>query len=168
MVKYTKERLLKHQMVVQVSDCESHIKNGCKLQEDSAIHKAYISRVFTHTTHEELQLLDKELIRQSKWRIEEVQDSQVFKLCFENIVQVKRLVDTIKYAGPIIAMSDNTKLKERLGFSSLYGCIVETAANIFELHKKLLDIAAHLKLPIPGFGADGTSAEFNAQNQLCK
>ncbi|CAG8794298.1 12322_t:CDS:2, partial [Dentiscutata erythropus] len=38
--------------------------------------------------------------------------------------QVKRLVDTIKYTGPIIVMSDNTKLKERLGFSSLYSCIV--------------------------------------------
>ncbi|CAG8855204.1 9611_t:CDS:2, partial [Gigaspora margarita] len=46
------------------------------------------------------------------------------ELCFENIVQVKRLVDMIKYTGPIIAMSDNTKLKERLRFSSLYGCIV--------------------------------------------
>ncbi|CAG8840103.1 37798_t:CDS:2, partial [Gigaspora margarita] len=46
------------------------------------------------------------------------------ELCFENIAQVKRLVDTIKYTGPIIAMSNNTKLKERLGFSFLYSCIV--------------------------------------------
>ncbi|CAG8559008.1 22567_t:CDS:2, partial [Gigaspora rosea] len=46
------------------------------------------------------------------------------ELCLKNIVQVKRLVDTIKYTGPIIAMSDNTKLKERLEFSSLYGYIV--------------------------------------------
>ncbi|CAG8855540.1 27273_t:CDS:2, partial [Gigaspora margarita] len=46
------------------------------------------------------------------------------ELCFENVAQVKRLVDTIKYTGPIIAMSDNTKIKERLGFSSLFGCIV--------------------------------------------
>ncbi|CAG8840102.1 37797_t:CDS:1 [Gigaspora margarita] len=102
MVKYTKECLLKHQIVGHISDyglyttckyekvvrlkqaydetyIESHIKNGCKLQEgvvsilnffstipkenkpvikwfscnglDNAIHKAYISRVFTHTTH---------------------------------------------------------------------------------------------------------------------
>ncbi|CAG8774700.1 45195_t:CDS:2, partial [Gigaspora margarita] len=249
MVKYTKERLLKHQMVVQVSNCESHIKNGCKLQEgvvsilnffstipkentsvmkwfscnglDSAIHKAYISCVFIHTTHggaprrdiiardlfltkfpfdkpvkyknlskEELQLLDKELIqigpkggfnnkkvfeglcqvmaqvadrKQHKKGLQNqfsdflvilaslspqaynifrqnfagraIQNIRLHRkyspfalhnpeLCFENIVQVKRLVDTIKYAGPIIAISDNTKLKERLGFSFLYGYIV--------------------------------------------
>ncbi|CAG8739242.1 9490_t:CDS:2, partial [Gigaspora rosea] len=37
----------------------------------------------------------------------------------------------------------------------------ETATSIFELHKKLLDIAAHLQLKILGFGADGASAEFN-------
>ncbi|CAG8851332.1 18695_t:CDS:1, partial [Gigaspora margarita] len=36
----------------------------------------------------------------------------------------KRLADTIKYTGPIIAMSDNTKIKKRLGFSSLFGCVV--------------------------------------------
>ncbi|CAG8785689.1 15901_t:CDS:2 [Cetraspora pellucida] len=129
------------------------------------------------------------------------------ELCYENVVHVKRLVNTIKYTGPIIAMSDNTKLKERLGFSFLYGCIVgstlstestrvssyediyqiidtikshnaiasqipfskfspcviamiankgkEIAANIFELYKKLLDMAAHLQLSILGFGADG-------------
>ncbi|CAG8602206.1 26999_t:CDS:2 [Dentiscutata erythropus] len=46
------------------------------------------------------------------------------ELCFENIALVKRLVNTIEYAGPIIAMSDNTKIKERLGFSSIFGCIV--------------------------------------------
>ncbi|CAG8717288.1 37789_t:CDS:2 [Gigaspora margarita] len=46
------------------------------------------------------------------------------ELCFENVAQVKRLADTIKYTGPIIALSDNTKIKERLGFSSLLGCVV--------------------------------------------
>ncbi|CAG8838223.1 26758_t:CDS:2, partial [Gigaspora margarita] len=39
-------------------------------------------------------------------------------------IQNIRLVDTIKYAGPIIAMSDNTKIKERLEYSSIFGCIV--------------------------------------------
>ncbi|CAG8833038.1 45888_t:CDS:2, partial [Gigaspora margarita] len=52
--------------------------------------------------------------------------------CFENVVQVKRLVDTLNYTSTIIAMSDNTKLKERLGFSSLYGCIV---GSIFLIEK---------------------------------
>ncbi|CAG8802160.1 23515_t:CDS:2 [Gigaspora margarita] len=38
---------------------------------------------------------------------------------------IKKLADTIKYDSPIIAMSDNTKIKKRLGFSSLFGCIVD-------------------------------------------
>ncbi|CAG8555639.1 2763_t:CDS:2, partial [Scutellospora calospora] len=92
-------------------------------------------------------------------------------------------------------MSDNTKIKERLRFSSFFSCIVsstlstestkisllkfplyviaiianqekEIATSIFELHRKLLDIAAQLQLKILRFGADSTSAEFNAQNQL--
>ena len=33
-------------------------------------------------------------------------------------------MDLLKYNGLVIAMSDNTKLKERLGYSSLLGCIV--------------------------------------------
>ena len=33
-------------------------------------------------------------------------------------------MDLLKYNGPVIAISDNTKLKERLGYSSLLGCIV--------------------------------------------
>src|SRR5437764_1897103 len=51
-------------------------------------------------------------------------DSKKYNLCFENVAQVKRLVDKFNYSGPIIAMSDNTKLKEHLGYSSLLGCIV--------------------------------------------
>ena len=33
-------------------------------------------------------------------------------------------MDLLKYNGPVIAMSNNTKLKERLRYSSLLGCIV--------------------------------------------
>ncbi|CAG8470542.1 8794_t:CDS:2 [Dentiscutata erythropus] len=140
------------------------------------------------------------------------------ELCFENIARVKRLVDTIEYASPIIAVSDNTKIKKRLGYSSIFSCIVgsvlstestkvsiyedvyqivdiikshntiasqiplpkfppriiamianqgkKMTINIFQLHKKLLDMAAQLQLKILGFSADGASAEFNVQNQL--
>ena len=31
-------------------------------------------------------------------------------LCYENVVWVKRLIDTINYNGPICAMTDNTKI----------------------------------------------------------
>ncbi|CAG8722760.1 1734_t:CDS:2, partial [Dentiscutata erythropus] len=102
------------------------------------------------------------------------------ELYFENVAQVKRLADTIKYTGSIIAMANNTKIKEKLKFSLLLGCIIgstlstelirisiskfppcviviiankgkETATCIFKLYKKLLDIAANLQLKILGF-----------------
>ncbi|CAG8516690.1 6542_t:CDS:2, partial [Scutellospora calospora] len=61
-------------------------------------------------------------------------------------------------------MSDNNKLKERLGFLSLYSYIV--GLTLLTESTRLFDIAAHLQLPILGFGTDRASAEFNVQNQL--
>ena len=45
-------------------------------------------------------------------------------LCYENVARFKRLIDAIKYNGPIAAMTDNTKLKPCLRYSSQLGCIV--------------------------------------------
>ncbi|RHZ83152.1 hypothetical protein Glove_99g217 [Diversispora epigaea] len=45
-------------------------------------------------------------------------------LCFENVIRFKRFLDKINYKGPIAAMSDNTKLKPSLRYSSQLGCIV--------------------------------------------
>ncbi|RHZ80535.1 hypothetical protein Glove_134g157 [Diversispora epigaea] len=45
-------------------------------------------------------------------------------LCFENVVRFKRFLDKINYKGPIVTMSDNTKLKPSLRYSSQLGCIV--------------------------------------------
>jgi hypothetical protein len=59
-------------------------------------------------------------------------------LCFENVARFKRLIDTIQYDGPISAMTDNTKLRSRLKYSSTFGCIIgsilpkeETHINIY-------------------------------------
>ncbi|CAG8831222.1 32620_t:CDS:2, partial [Gigaspora margarita] len=41
----------------------------------------------------------------------------------------KWLADTIKYTSPIIAISDNTKIKKRLGFFSLLGYIVSSTLS---------------------------------------
>ncbi|CAG8791340.1 4603_t:CDS:2, partial [Gigaspora margarita] len=183
---------------------------------NNSVHKAYISHVITHTTHGGVELLDEELIRQSKWKIEglairsvlceqyttcsshlydhckELQNDQIFKddkglqnlkysdqfsdflvilaslspraynifrqnfagraiqnispdLCFENVVQVKRLVDTLNYTSLIIAISNNTKLKERLGFSSLYSCIVGSTLSI-EKTKSYNAIASQVRV----------------------
>ncbi|CAG8823795.1 631_t:CDS:1, partial [Dentiscutata erythropus] len=45
-------------------------------------------------------------------------------ICFENMAQFKRLADSMNYNGPIIAMTDNTKLHPRLGYSTNLGYIV--------------------------------------------
>jgi len=45
-------------------------------------------------------------------------------LCFENVARFKRFLDKINYKGPIAAMSDNTKLKSSLRYSSQLGCII--------------------------------------------
>jgi hypothetical protein len=45
-------------------------------------------------------------------------------LCFENVARFKRFLDSVGYNGPIAAMSDNTKLRPRLRYSSQMGCII--------------------------------------------
>jgi hypothetical protein len=59
-------------------------------------------------------------------------------LCYENVARFKRLIDSIQYDGPIVAMTDNTKLKPRLRYSPMLGCIVgsiiskeETKINVY-------------------------------------
>jgi hypothetical protein len=46
------------------------------------------------------------------------------ELCFENVARFKLLIDTINYDSPIASMTDNTKLKERLRYSPILGCII--------------------------------------------
>ncbi|RHZ55112.1 hypothetical protein Glove_420g91 [Diversispora epigaea] len=50
-------------------------------------------------------------------------------LCFENVVRFKRFLDSINYTGPIAVMSDNTKLKPRLRYSSQLGCIISSTLS---------------------------------------
>ncbi|POG77253.1 hypothetical protein GLOIN_2v1747656 [Rhizophagus irregularis DAOM 181602=DAOM 197198] len=53
-------------------------------------------------------------------------------LCFENVARFKRFLDSIGYDGPIAAMSDNTKLKPRLRYSSQMGCIIGSTFSVNE------------------------------------
>jgi hypothetical protein len=39
------------------------------------------------------------------------------------------LIDTLRYDGPITAMTDNTKLKPGLHYSSQFGCIIGSTLN---------------------------------------
>ena len=45
-------------------------------------------------------------------------------MCYENVARFKRFLDTLKYGSPIVAMTDNTKLKPGLQYSAQFGCIV--------------------------------------------
>ncbi|RHZ57144.1 hypothetical protein Glove_393g20 [Diversispora epigaea] len=91
-------------------------------------------------------------------------------LCFENVARFKRFLDKINYKGPIAAMSDNTKLKPSLRYSSQLGCIIgstlsqeETKINaysdipkVIQLIKDKNEIANYvcvyiLQVPLPKF-----------------
>ncbi|CAG8855526.1 42995_t:CDS:1, partial [Gigaspora margarita] len=50
-------------------------------------------------------------------------------LCYENVVCFKRLLDTLYYNGPVVVMTDCTKLKARLQYPSSLGCIVGSTLN---------------------------------------
>ena len=60
-------------------------------------------------------------------------------MCYENVARFKRLLDTLKYDGPVVAMTDNTKLKPGLQYSAQFGCIIgsslqqeETQVNSYD------------------------------------
>ncbi|CAG8472868.1 12759_t:CDS:10, partial [Racocetra persica] len=46
------------------------------------------------------------------------------KPVFKDLTWFKRFLDSIRYDGPIVAMTDNTKLKPYLRYSSRMGCII--------------------------------------------
>jgi hypothetical protein len=55
------------------------------------------------------------------------------------MMRFKRFADSLNYNGPVAAMTDNTKLKERLSYSASLGCIIgstlptlETKASNYE------------------------------------
>ncbi|CAG8795336.1 10774_t:CDS:2, partial [Gigaspora margarita] len=76
---------------------------------------------------------------------------QTYNIFQQNLAgpRVKQLADTIKYTGPIIAMSDNTKIKERLGFFFLLGCIVvltlSTELTRVFTHKDIYQVVETIK-----------------------
>ncbi|CAG8826962.1 1769_t:CDS:1, partial [Gigaspora rosea] len=46
-----------------------------------------------------------------------------------NVAQFKRFLNAVHYKGPVVAMTDCTKLKAGLQYSSNLGCIVGTTLN---------------------------------------
>ena len=58
-------------------------------------------------------------------------------ICLENIACFKRLADSMNYKGPVIAMTDNTKVYPCLGYFANLGCII---GFVFHLTKQWLMI----------------------------
>ena len=48
------------------------------------------------------------------------------------MVRFKRFADSLNYNGPVVVMTDNTKLKEHLSYSSTLGCIIGSILPISE------------------------------------
>ncbi|POG69476.1 hypothetical protein GLOIN_2v1427013, partial [Rhizophagus irregularis DAOM 181602=DAOM 197198] len=91
-------------------------------------------------------------------------------LCFENVARFKQLIDSIQYNGPVVVMTDNTKLKSRLRYSPTFGCIIgsvfpveETKINVYADIPNIIskiknekaiakDVRAYmLQIPLPKF-----------------
>lgn len=62
-------------------------------------------------------------------------------LCFENVARFKRLADSIQYNGPVVAMTDNTKLKSRLRYSPTFGCVI---GSVFPIEETKIDVYADI------------------------
>ena len=69
------------------------------------------------------------------------------ELCYENMIRFKRFADSLNYNGPIMTMTNNTKLKEYLSYSVTLGCIIklilptsETKASNYEEIIAIIDM----------------------------
>ncbi|RIA84771.1 hypothetical protein C1645_831811 [Glomus cerebriforme] len=54
------------------------------------------------------------------------------EICYENMVRFKRFADSLNYNGPVAVMTDNTKLKERLSYSTTLGCVIVSTLSTLE------------------------------------
>ncbi|GBC08460.1 hypothetical protein RclHR1_08130003 [Rhizophagus clarus] len=71
-------------------------------------------------------------------------------LCYENVARFKRLLDVLNYKGPVAAMTDCTKLKAGLQYSSKLGCIVRSTLNHNDCKIKTYD-DIYDKVSLPKF-----------------
>src|SRR3954471_19782946 len=70
-------------------------------------------------------------------------------LCYENVAQFKRLLDALHYKGPVVAMTDCTKLKAGLQYSLNLGCIVGSTLDrdncMIETYDDIYDKVSNIK-----------------------
>ena len=65
------------------------------------------------------------------------------------MLQFKRFADSLNYNGPVAAMTDNTKLAERLSYSTTLGYIIRSTLSISETkvlnYKEVITIIDKIK-----------------------
>lgn len=70
-------------------------------------------------------------------------------LCYENVAQFKRLLDALHYKRLVVAMTDCTKLKAELQYSSNLGCIVGSTLDcsdcMIETYDDIYDKVSNIK-----------------------
>ena len=53
-------------------------------------------------------------------------------ICYENMLRFKKFAILLNYNKPVTTMTDNTKLKESLSYSSTLGCVIRLTISISE------------------------------------
>lgn len=60
-------------------------------------------------------------------------------LVYENVARFARAVDSLKWNGPIVAMTDCTKVRSKLTYSQELGCIVGSTMSFEDSHVDIYD-----------------------------
>jgi hypothetical protein len=66
-------------------------------------------------------------------------------LCYENVARFKRLIEAINYDGPVVAMTDNTKLKPRLRYCPIFGYVIGSTLSNNDTYGDIPNIINKIK-----------------------
>ena len=64
---------------------------------------------------------------------------------YENVARFARTMDALKWTGPVVAMTDCTKVRAKLTYSQELGCIVGSTLNFDDTQVTTYD-DIHLKI----------------------
>ena len=64
---------------------------------------------------------------------------------YENVARFARAMDALKWTGPVVAMTDCTKVRAKLTYSQELGCIVRSTLNFDDTQVTTYD-DIHLKI----------------------
>ena len=64
---------------------------------------------------------------------------------YENVARFARAMDALKWTGPVVAMTDCTKVRAKLTYSQELGCIVGSTLNFDDTQVTTYD-DIHLKI----------------------